>query len=127
MVDESRRRFLGVAATMPLAAGDIATRTAQRFMPVGATVGMAAAGEPNSLASRKIVKTFSQLLGLSETRWRREARHIHMIDPDLASMHLPLATVFRMQAKRNYHRIVEENRKSLLEKVARGEAVEVWL
>jgi len=128
-----RRKFLKAAAVAPAAAKKAAESRARKMADVGAVgegVGQIATTAPNVEGkSRKEFRKWVLNHGLPEWRreqMREEAKAVHALDPDIASMvSFSLAGKVQMQQQRNYRRAVDnfdyhaqfEERVSLFEKL----------
>lgn len=105
----NRRNFLGRLALGPVA-GQVAIKNAAARLadtgiaPLPSPAGYAEVAAQSASAPLKLTSFLKYALK-REAEWRHRARHVHTLDPDLLSMHLPLTTLVRWQRERNYERI----------------------
>jgi len=126
-----RRNFLGVAATSPFAAKEIAQRALEEAQMQASGVGLhtdslyTGVHVPDPSPSMRSLWEAIQDLGMPE--WKREdlredARRNRTLDPDIASMRsLSLSAKMRKQHERNYDILVRRAlRQTEMEKLKRG-------
>lgn len=125
-----RRGLLKLMGVAPAAAGSMAaaaaTQAAGFAVPgLSAAASLGTAPQP-SFRSGKAFTTFLSFLKDQEAEWREQSKNVQTVDPDIASMRLPLATKCRMQAERNFERrkILESN--WFERHLARDGEVRIW-
>ena len=127
MTDLGRREFLGAVAVAPLTGGALVTDMQRKVGLTGIVPGMS--GASGAVASGSGQLRFSNFLKFArhqEPQWRQESSYINCLDPDLASMHLPLATLFRMQKARNYERIKADRKTWFERQMEAAGFVQIW-
>jgi hypothetical protein len=125
-----RRNFLTSMAIAPVAGQKALADAASRL---AGSSGLAVLGgnsvvEPGGLAGGgpTVVKDMADFLLKRTPSWKARARYIHSVDPDLLALHLPLATLFRMQRERNYERIKADEEMSFTNTIKRFGKFEFW-
>ncbi len=110
-MDPVRRKFLGVAAIAPVTAGELFRKAANK-LPANdlGELRTDAPGYSPDIAAPARFTDFAKWAFKQEKHWRKNAKDICCLDPDIASLHVPLATAYRMQAERNYQEIIERNK-----------------
>lgn len=104
----NRRKFLGGLALAPVTGRAAMQQAAAQLSGSAAAL---AGGGLDSMAvgvSDSSPAKFTEFVKYAlkrESEWRRQAKHVTHLDPDLLGMHLPLSTLFAWQSKRNYERI----------------------
>ena len=118
-MDSTRRKLLQLAAVAPVTAGSLMGAAKQQL----SNMGMAGYGNKvcgydmqDAPGKPKIFTDFAKWAIGERDSWRRQARDVHSLDPDIACMHIPLATAIRFQCQRNYERI-EAEQKSWFERM----------
>lgn len=130
-MDLNRRNFLGVAATSPLAAKEIAKKAIEEAQMQASGISLhsdslyTGVHVPDPSPSMRSLWEAISELGVPE--WKREdlredARRNRTLDPDIASMRsLSLSAKMRKQWDRNYNTLVQRAlRQTELEKLKRG-------
>lgn len=130
-MDLNRRSFLGVAATSPLAAKEIAKKALEEAQMQATGVSMYSdsiyTGVHVPDVSPNMRSLWDAIRDLGVPDWKKEdmredARRSRTLDPDIASMRsLSLSAKLRRQWERNYQILVERAlRQTELEKVKRA-------
>ncbi len=130
-MDLNRRSFLGVAATSPLAAKEIAKKALEEAQMQATGISMYSdsiyTGVHVPDVSPNMRSLWDAIRDLGVPDWKKEdmredARRSRTLDPDIASMRsLSLSAKLRRQWERNYQILVERAmRQTELEKVKRA-------
>ena len=105
----NRRNLLRRALALPLAGATMKADLARGMHTgiLGVGMGTGGAGVPEAGGSTlKRFRSWKSFWDATKESAKREAAHIHQIDPDLCAMEsLPFNTKFRIQRRRNYERI----------------------
>lgn len=122
-------KLLGAAPAVAAAAPALATQAAGLAVPGLMVSGGASVGLPINATGPSPRRTITSLASFvldQEKTWRSKAKDIHRVDPDIASMRLPLGTKCRMQAERNYEKIRQRESDWFLEVLGSEGQVRVW-
>lgn len=106
MTEMKRRGFLGAMLAAPIAGKEVMAQASKQLAPV--------------------LRKFADYAMKSDHQWRRRAANVTIIDPDILSLRLPVATMFRMQKARNYERIKAEEEFSFSRIVRRDGQFSFW-
>ncbi len=121
----SKRSFLKLFAAAPVALADQTKMLGMAAHPAvsGARGGEVAAPGRNMVTFTDYTEWFKKF---GDAQARKQAEYFHGFDADLIDMRWPIATKVRVQRERNYDRIVEERKASLLGKLAREGSFSWW-
>lgn len=125
MKSMGRRKFLRVASASPIAARLAGADMAMQMtgVKVGKDVSVPYRGGPEP---QKMFDFSTWLRSGRLNTLKERSKRITFIDPDLASLSLPLTTLTRIQCERNLQRMVAEEKNWFEQKLKKAGFVEVY-